>query len=84
MVIKTADDEFLIEDSLVNLEKEFGEQFLRIHRNALVATKFITGVEKSPAGSWQVNLEGTDNKLDVSRRHTAAVRRWVRNRRPAA
>lgn len=82
VVIRTSEEEFLIEDSLVNLEKEFGDRFLRVHRNALVATPFITGVEKSSSGSWQVNLEGTENKLDVSRRHTAAVRRWVRNRRP--
>ncbi|MEJ2563795.1 MAG: LytTR family DNA-binding domain-containing protein [Anaerolineales bacterium] len=82
-MIQTADEEFLIEDSLVNLEKEFGDRFLRIHRNALVATDRILGVEKNPTGSWQVNLRDTDRKLDVSRRHTASVRRWVRNRRTA-
>jgi two-component system response regulator AlgR len=82
VVVKTAEDEHLIEDSLVNLEKEFGDMFLRIHRNALVASKFIKGIEKSPSGTWRVTLENTDRKLDVSRRHTAAVRRWARNRRP--
>lgn len=82
VVVKTAEDEHLIEDSLVNLEKEFGDMFLRIHRNALVATRFIKGIEKSPSGTWRVTLEHTDRKLDVSRRHTASVRRWARNRRP--
>lgn len=82
VVVRTAEDEHLIEDSLVNLEKEFGDMFLRIHRNALVAAKFIKGIEKSPAGTWRVTLENTDKKLDVSRRHTASVRRWARNRRP--
>jgi len=80
VVVRTATEEHLIEDSLVNLEKEFGERFLRIHRNALVATPFIKGIEKSPAGTWQINLKGLDKKLDVSRRHTASVRRWARNR----
>lgn len=84
VVVKTAEKELLIEDSLVNLEKEFGDRFLRIHRNALVATESINGVEKNPSGSWQITLDNTDNKLDVSRRHTASVRRWIRNRRPAA
>jgi two-component system, LytTR family, response regulator AlgR len=79
VVVRTAGEEHLIEDSLVNLEKEFGERFLRIHRNALVATQFIKGIEKSTIGTWQVNLRGVDKKLDVSRRHTAAVRRWARN-----
>jgi two-component system response regulator AlgR len=79
VTVRTAGEEHLIEDSLVNLEKEFGDQmFLRIHRNALVATDYIKGIEKSTAGSWQVALKGLDKKLDVSRRHAAAVRRWAR------
>jgi len=79
VTIRTPSEEHLIEDSLVNLEKEFGEQlFLRIHRNALVATDYIKGIEKSSAGNWQVALKGVDKKLDVSRRHAAAVRRWAR------
>ena len=80
VVVKTSSEEHLIEDSLVNLEKEFGERFLRVHRNALVSTQFIKGIEKSTIGTWQVNLRGVEKKLDVSRRHTAAVRRWARNR----
>jgi two-component system response regulator AlgR len=79
VVVRTAVEEHLIEDSLVNLETEFAERFLRIHRNALVATQFIKGIEKSPSGSWQVTLKNLDKKLDVSRRHTASVRRWARN-----
>jgi two-component system response regulator AlgR len=82
VVIRTSDEEFLIEDSLINLEKEFDNIFLRVHRNALVAKDHVLGVVKSPAGTWQINLKDTDRKLDVSRRHTAAVRRWVRDRRP--
>jgi len=79
VTIRTPNEEHLIEDSLINLEKEFGEKmFLRIHRNALVATDYIKGIEKGPAGNWQVALKGSDKKLDVSRRHAAAVRRWAR------
>lgn len=81
IVVKTDKEEHLIEDSLISLEKEFDEMFLRIHRNAIVATQFIKGIEKSPGGSWQVVLKDTDTKLDVSRRHTAAVRRWARGTR---
>ncbi|GMQ92117.1 MAG: alginate biosynthesis regulator AlgR [Gammaproteobacteria bacterium] len=81
IVIKTDKEEHLIEDSLISLEKEFDEMFLRIHRNAIVATGFIKGIEKSPSGSWQVVLKDTEKKLDVSRRHTASVRRWARGSR---
>ncbi len=80
VTVRTPAEEHLIEDSLVNLEKEFGEKaFLRIHRNALVATGYIKGIEKSPAGTWQVSLKGLEKKLDVSRRHAASVRRWARH-----
>ncbi len=80
VTVRTPAEEHLIEDSLVNLEKEFGEKaFLRIHRNALVATSYIKGIEKSPAGTWQVSLKGLERKLDVSRRHAASVRRWARH-----
>ena len=79
VTVRTPGEEHLIEDSLVNLEKEFGERvFLRIHRNALVATDYIKGIEKSTNGNWQVALKGLEKKLDVSRRHAAAVRRWAR------
>jgi two-component system response regulator AlgR len=78
VTIRTPAEEHLIEDSLINLEKEFGERFLRIHRNALVAASYITGIEKSSAGNWQVVLRGVDKRLDVSRRHAANVRRWAR------
>ncbi|MFQ5935054.1 MAG: LytR/AlgR family response regulator transcription factor [Acidiferrobacterales bacterium] len=80
VAVRTASEEHLIEDSLVNLVEEFGDKFLRIHRNALVSTAYIKGIEKSPSGTWQVALKGIDRRLDVSRRHAAAVRRWARNR----
>ena len=81
VVVRTTEEEHLIEDSLVNLEKEFGDNFLRIHRNALVAKPFIKGIEKSPGGTWQVTIKGIEGKkLDVSRRHAASVRRWARNK----
>lgn len=80
VVVRTPTEEHLIEDSLINLEQEFSDRFLRIHRNALVSTTYIKGIVKSPAGTWQVSLKDVDKKLDVSRRHTASVRRWARNR----
>lgn len=80
VVVRTQDEEHLIEDSLVNLEKEFDERFLRIHRNALVAKNYVNAIEKNPTGAWQVSIKSIDKKLDVSRRHAASVRRWARNK----
>lgn len=78
VTVRTATEQHLIEDSLVSLEEEFGERFLRIHRNALVAAPYIRGIEKQPNGRWRVLLKHIEDKLDVSRRHTPAVRRWTR------
>ena len=43
---RTAQREFLLEESLVHLETEFGERFLRIHRNCLVARETVAGVDR--------------------------------------
>ena len=78
VTVRTSTEQHLIEDSLISLEEEFGDHFLRIHRNALVAVNYIRGIEKQPSGRWCVLLKSIDDKLDVSRRHTPAVRRWTR------
>jgi two-component system response regulator AlgR len=79
VTVRTPNEEHLIEESLVNIEKEFGEErFLRVHRNALVAVEAVLGIEKGGEGGWQVALKGTDKRIDISRRHAANVRRWAR------
>ncbi|HEY3487442.1 MAG TPA: LytTR family DNA-binding domain-containing protein [Gammaproteobacteria bacterium] len=69
----------LIEDSLVKLETEFAGRFLRIHRNALVAIDRISGLKKLADNSFAVTLKGTDEVLDISRRHLAAIRRLIKS-----
>jgi two-component system response regulator AlgR len=78
VTVRTAGEQHLIEESLVSLEEEFSEQFLRIHRSSLVNTNYLRGMEKNAAGHWRVLLKDVDEKLVVSRRHTPQVRRWVR------
>ncbi len=67
-----------IEDSLRALEDEFGERFLRIHRNALVALEHVQSLERDEAGTWQIGLHGSARRLPVSRRLIGAVRRRLR------
>ena len=71
--------EVLIDETLKELETEFGEMFVRIHRNALVALKFIEGMEMATAGHHQVRLRGIESRLTVSRRHVAGLRRVLQN-----
>jgi len=78
---RTRDREYLLEESLAQLETEFGERFLRIHRNCLVARSAVAGFEREyddPAGDgeghWAVLLRGIDERLPVSRRQWPQVK----------
>jgi two-component system response regulator AlgR len=70
--------ESLLEESLRALEVEFGDRFLRIHRNALVALEFIATLEQRADGLFQLRLRDVAEPLSVSRRHAAEVRRTIR------
>ena len=72
--------EVIIEESLKSLETDLADRFIRIHRNALVAKTAISGLSKSSIGRTQVVLDNVKDQLEVSRRHLAEVRRFVRNR----
>ncbi|MFT5114419.1 MAG: two-component system response regulator AlgR [Parasphingorhabdus sp.] len=76
--VRTKTERHYIEDSLVSLETEFEGEFLRIHRNAIVSIAHIRGMEKQNSGRWHVRLHGVEETLEVSRRHTAAVRNWIK------
>ncbi len=72
----------LIDDSLISLEREFGDRFVRIHRSALVALAYIDALEKTADGHTLVRLRGDDedSHLPISRRHLATVRRRLTGR----
>ncbi len=74
-----AEGELLLEESLKSLESRFSDWFLRIHRNALVARHALLGLEKTAGGVMMVSLRGSDDLLEVSRRHLPEVRRLIRN-----
>jgi two-component system, LytTR family, response regulator AlgR len=70
--------EALLDETLKDLEQEFGERFIRIHRNALVAVDWLDRLERLDDGSWQVILKADFRPLPVSRRHVAEVKRRLR------
>lgn len=74
VTVRHKDGEVLIEDTLKELETEFGERFLRIHRNCLVAMEYLQALEKNASGQPCIRLRGISETLDVSRRHVANVR----------
>jgi two-component system response regulator AlgR len=79
VTVRTAEREFLLEESLTRLEQEFSGRFVRVHRNCLVARAAIRGFERSHEegeGHWAVLLSGIDEKLPVSRRQQHIVREF--------
>lgn len=71
--------EILIDEPLKDLEAEFTDQFLRIHRNTLVSLAHIVALEKTADGGFQMELRGLAEKLPVSRRHVAEIRQRLKN-----
>jgi len=69
----------ITELSLKTIEKNFPDELFRIHRGILVNKPSIKGFEKSANGSFKATLSGTDDKLDISRRHVSSYRRYLRN-----
>ena len=74
----SAECEYLIEESLTHLEVEFGERFIRLHRNCLVAPSFIAGYEKrlnaENEQQWVALLKGISETIAISRRQQHLVR----------
>lgn len=82
---RTLTHTYLLDESLVNLEQEFAELFVRVHRNSLVARAAIEGFVIRPGESagaesagWVVLLKGLDETLPVSRRQYPLIRQFKR------
>ncbi|RFF29448.1 LytR/AlgR family response regulator transcription factor [Wenzhouxiangella sediminis] len=72
--------EALVDDSLVSLEQRFARQFIRIHRKALVARRYLRGLFRDEQGQERVELEGSHCHPPVSRRNLALVRQVLDGR----
>ena len=79
VTVRTAEREYLVEESLTNLEEEFADLFVRVHRNCLVARTAIAGFERNAEESesgWAVVIKATGEKLPVSRRQHHVVKQF--------
>ncbi|OIQ89230.1 transcriptional regulatory protein YpdB [mine drainage metagenome] len=74
----TRERDYLVEESLVQLEQEFIERFVRVHRSCLVAREAIAGCERGADAEgetrWLVLLHGSAEKLPVSRRQWPQIK----------
>jgi len=72
--------EALVDDSLVSLEQRFSREFIRIHRKALVARRYLRGLFRDEQGQERVELAGSRCQPPVSRRNLAQVRQVLDGR----
>jgi two-component system response regulator AlgR len=78
ITVRTGARSYILDASLSELEERHAAQFLRVHRNALVARHAMRSLEKyddpEEGEGWAVRLHGIDEVLAVSRRQLSAVR----------
>lgn len=90
VTLRTASHRHVLDDALSELEQRLGDDFLRIHRNALVARAAVRELQFRPASEpgpdeaagdgWAVRVAPTDEWLAVSRRQLPAVRQALAGR----
>lgn len=82
VTVRTAARSYILDGSLNELEAKYPQQFLRIHRNALIARSAVRALEKHDEAEegegWAVRLDGVEELLAVSRRQLSAVRALVK------
>ena len=78
VTVRTQQRSYILDGSLNELEARYPEQFLRVHRNALIAKRAVRALEKhyepDEGEGWAVRLLGVDELVAVSRRQLSAVR----------
>lgn len=83
VTVRTTGRDYLLDESLAELEARYGQRFLRVHRNALVSVPHIRSLERGldvvradadSGDSWVVRVADLAEAVPVSRRQLAAVR----------
>jgi two-component system response regulator AlgR len=82
ITLRTHEREYLLDDSLTSIEQEFGDHFLRLHRNCLVAQRSIKGYERrqEPEGEthYVALLREVPETIVVSRRQQHVLKELLR------
>lgn len=81
VTVRTATRSYIFDGALNELEEKYAAQFMRIHRNALIARRAVRALEKhydaEEGEGWAVRLNGIPELLAVSRRQLSAVREAI-------
>ncbi len=66
--------ETLIDDTLKDLELEFADRLVRVHRNTLVMLDKVEALERLASGHFELRLKGSGYRPIVSRRHLSKLK----------
>lgn len=69
-----SEGEDLIDDSLKQIETNYPDCFVRVHRNALISLPHVMAMERDALGRYQLTLADIEFKPVVSRRHVSSLR----------
>jgi len=67
--------ECLIDSTLKQLESQYTQYFIRIHRSTLVNRAHLSKLTRREPGKYDLMVQGSDKLLPVSRRHLSRVRK---------
>lgn len=83
LTLRTTSRSHVIDGTLAELHARHPQEFVRIHRNTLVARHALRALERHPAldegDGWAVRLRGSTEVLAVSRRQVVAVRELLQH-----
>ncbi|ODS23230.1 DNA-binding response regulator [Candidatus Endobugula sertula] len=79
ITVMCPEGEFLMDGTLKQLEVKFSTHFTRVHRNAMVATHYIDGLNRAVGGHYSVRLKGITHQPVVSRRYAGKVKRLLKS-----
>jgi two-component system response regulator AlgR len=73
------DKEVLFDETLKDLEQEFADSFIRVHRNALVSIQHIQALQRDEQGGLFLSMVDIDSHVVVSRRYASKVKSLIKN-----
>lgn len=76
VTVRHVGGEVLVDETLKEFEDSLGG-FVRVHRNALVSVHRIDGLDMVSAGHYLVRFKEIEDRVQVSRRHVAGLRRML-------
>ncbi len=77
-MVKHIDGSHLISETLKDLEQEFSDILMRVHRSTLVNKVYMKSLSRDDDQRLKLRLKCTNDKLHLSRRYITGVRAYLR------